>query len=306
MKQLVRFYFKVSPKEITQKVQRIFLMFIRRGLHSLPQGSYPRGLYEEGMRSIRSRIPPRPKAVILCYVDHYGNPMKNRQETTISLIRTRENKFYLQRIFDDGSVERWPCPGLEMMKGVTSFEHFSISDIDEYGGVTIPQGIAPSGMGGGDKPTYLDAVRILSECEPLRKFTRPERRAFHFRCMGPTSETPFKHKVHQAAQILAGSAFIMLLLNRIVSRGGKNMNPFAPSQELDVYTRRLKEFGDMHPEHGRVEHFPAVISPGQMEKAQRSVHEDWEEVTDTYTGRELLWKIQHAWTHDHWPKGMNE
>eukprot|EP00760_Papus_ankaliazontas_P018771 PhM_4_TR17636/c0_g1_i1/m.82352 len=256
-------------------------------------------------RGIRSRVPPRPQATVLCYLDHYGNAMRNRQETTISLIRTRNNKFFLQRIFDDGSTERWPCPGLEMMKGVTSYEHFSLSDIDDYGGVLIPHGVAPAAAW--DRPSFLDAVRIMAKCQPMRKFTRGERRAYHASLYGPDEEHFLKSRIHFIMNCAFICIVVMVIGSRIYFREPGERNLFGPGTARNHVSVRIEDFANRHPEHmNNVEHFPTLVSPKQILLAQQSMAKDFDEITDVYTGREFLWKAQHAWNYGHWPKGINE
>jgi hypothetical protein len=119
-----------------------------RGIHASSSYAQARGLAATALQSqyrgIRTQIPPRSAVTVITYLDRYGNPIKTKDETDLSLIRTRDNKFYLQRVLEDESIVRFAAPGLGMIKNSANFEYFSIAEIDIYGGVVVPADLMPT------------------------------------------------------------------------------------------------------------------------------------------------------------------
>ncbi|KAF8289012.1 hypothetical protein TcBrA4_0004660 [Trypanosoma cruzi] len=158
-------------------------------------------------RGIRTVIAPRPAVTTLVYIDKYGRPLRNSTETDLSLIRTRDNKFYLQRVLEGGEVIRWRAPGLDHLKNVTNFETYTLNEIDEYGGVVIPADLMPTASN--DPPSFHDAVYYINRVEAKKKFTRKDRRQWHRRLFAHWKESPEKFLNHSIGAY--GMPFLFVL-----------------------------------------------------------------------------------------------
>jgi len=258
-------------------------------------------------RSIRTLTPPRPLVTVISYLDHYGNPVKTKQETDLSLIRTRDNKFFLQRVFDDESVVRFACPGLAMIKNAANFEYFSMQDIDVYGGVLIPSDVFPSAAH--DRPCFHDAVYVIMRCQPTAKFTRKDRRAWHRRLHAHWEEDPEKYKfqfmstftLFAVACVYFGFKYI-----NAAQRGVPFLNEDAVPFQADSYWAKAARFAERHPEHLSAMATTLHFSPAQAEYIQARSEIRGSESIDPSMSMEFVWKVQHLKQYGHWPKGLAE
>jgi len=257
--------------------------------------------------SIRTQIPPRPAVTVITYLDRYGNPIKTKQETDLSLIRTRDNKFFLQRVMEDESIVRFAAPGLGMIKNAANFEYFSIQEIDVYGGIVVPNDLMP--VPAHERPYYHDVINVMMKLRPVKKFTRKDRRIHHRRMYMHWEASPEKHRFATGFNaFFALSVFSFIVIN--VVRLESPDDPLEPANagprrsENSVFTQ-ADNWARRHPEHNTI--FSATIdfTPGQLEYVQRRA-ESMDSDTDVTTGIEWVWKLRHARTYGHWPKGIRE
>ncbi|KAG5469747.1 hypothetical protein CUR178_01886 [Leishmania enriettii] len=259
---------------------------------------------------IRTVIPPRPAVTTLVYLDHFGRAVRTGVETDLSLIRTRDNKFYLQRVLPNGEVVRWSAPGLNYLKNVTNFETYALNDIDENGGVVIPSDVMPTAAH--DAPGLRDAVFYMTKLEATSKFTRKDRRRWHRRLFAHWKESPEKYISHTLGTY--GVAFLVMLW--VCVRGFHSIKNQKPFWDVNVYGLtdeerertnpwlRLKRFSERHPEHEGVDMTVTMISPGQsrLSSARSELRES--DFTDPHYHSEFWWKVRHCYYYGHWPKGL--
>lgn len=256
-------------------------------------------------RSIRTQIPPRPSVTVLAYLDHHGNVVRGKEETDLSLVRTRDNKFYLQRVYPNETVVRFLCPGLSVLKNATNFEYFSMFDIDNHGGIVIPSDVFPTAAH--DPPTFSDGVYCLTRCEQTTKFTRKDRRSWHRRLFSHWQESPEKYHMNFIVNTSCVVTLIVWLLARYiyVYKNGKTYFEDLPERD-NTYVAKSKRFSDRHPEHIGFDLNPLQLSPGQhsLSQARSDMRNDWQDTTSwTNDG---LWKIRHAFYYHHWPRSIND
>lgn len=261
-------------------------------------------------RGIRTVIPPRPAVTTLVYIDEAGRAARRGEQTDISLIRTRENKFYLQRVLPDGEVVRWEAPGLEYLKNVTNFETYSLNEIDEHGGIIIPADVAPSA--GPEPPLFIDAVHYIAGVSATKKFTRKDRRHWHRRLFAHWKESPDKYLNH----VMGSYGVVFLVVLWLVIRGFHSIKNNKPFLDANVYGitdedrnrndpfLRLKRFSDRHPEHESLDMTMTMLSPGQgwLSSARAELRES--DFTDPHFHSEFWWKVRHLRYYGHWPKGL--
>ncbi|KAG5494315.1 hypothetical protein GH5_02328 [Leishmania sp. Ghana 2012 LV757] len=261
---------------------------------------------------IRTVIPPRPAVTTLVYLDHSGRAVRTGVETDLSLIRTRDNKFYLQRVLPNGEVVRWLAPGLNYLKNVTNFETYALNDIDENGGVVIPSDVMPTAAH--DVPGLRDAVFYMTKLEATSKFTRKDRRRWHRRLFAHWKESPEKYLSHTLGTY--GVAFLVMLW--VCVRGFHSIKNQKPFWDVNVYGLtdeerertnpwlRLKRFSERHPEHEGVDMTVTMLSPGQsrLSSARSELRES--DFTDPHYHSEFWWKVRHCYYYGHWPKGLVE
>lgn len=259
-------------------------------------------------RFIRKIIPPRPAVTTLVYLSRSGKIVRHG-ESDLSLIRTRENKFYLQRVLENGETIRWLAPGLEHLKNVTNFETYSLSEIDENGGIIIPADVMPSAPH--EPPSFFDAVYFISRMVATKKFTRKDRRDWHRRLFSHWRESPEKFVTHSIGTY--GIVFLILLW--FVVRGFHSIKNNRPFWDVDVYKpekvdnqvdpwKRLKRFSEMHPEHEGLDMTVTLMSPGQSHLSSSRAELRESDFTDPHYHSELWWKIRHCRYYGHWPKGI--
>ena len=256
---------------------------------------------------IRTVLPPRPNHTVIAYLDHYGNPLKSRQETDLSLIRTRDNKFYLQRVFHDESVVRFPAPGLAMIKNAANFEYFTLTDIDLYGGILVPFDICPSLPQ--ERPTFHDAIYIIMRCHPTDKFTRKDRRAWHRRVHSHWSENPEMHHANYLAYyitIFITGVWVLLRYINSIWRGVPWLDEDQLIMRDDSFWSKAARFAERHPEHTIVLASTLNFSPGLNTYNQARAELRSSESMDPNMTWEWLWKLQHWKQYGHWPKGLLE
>jgi hypothetical protein len=280
-------------------------MMLRRRM-SLP-GSAIAAPTSEAVRRIRTQIPPRPAVTVVTYLDHYGNPIKTKEETELSLIRTRDNKFFLQRVFEDESIVRFPAPGLGMIKNSTNFEYFSLNEIDIYGGVVIPVDVTMIPQT--DRPMFFDAVHIMMRCEPTAKFTRKDRRAHNRKLYAHWEEDPEKYRfagTQNALLAMIFASFVGLTYHRWTSIE----DPLAPNdatttRERNSFFTNARNWASRHPEHNTTFSASVDFTPAQLSYVQART-DSMDSAHDVNVANEWVWKIRHARTYGHWPKGIRE
>lgn len=258
------------------------------------------------LRSIRTQIPPRPGVTVIAYLDHYGNPIKTKEETDLSLIRTRDNKFFLQRVFADESIVRFPAPGLGMIKSGANLEYFSLNEIDIYGGIIIPSDVAPTPHT--ERPGFHDAVQIMMQCSPTTKFTRKDRRAWHRRIYANWEEHPEKYQVaslHNGMLALVVAVFCLLKYNSWKRENDPLTGTGYRIEEDEGMWKRAKNFGKRHPEHSYNISASVDFSPAQLDYIYSRAEPTYSD-HDSSVGMEFFWKLRHAKSHGHWPKGLRE
>jgi hypothetical protein len=257
--------------------------------------------------SIRTQIPPRPAVTVITYLDRYGNPIKTKQETDLSLIRTRDNKFFLQRVMPDESIIRFPAPGLGMIKNAANFEYFSIQEIDVYGGVVVPNDLMP--VPAHERPYFHDAVHVMMQVKPVKKFTRKDRRIHHRKLFTHWEANPEKYRfafMFNAVFALTIGSYVLI---NVVSLDRAD-DPLEPANagpqrhENSIFTY-ADNWLNRHPEHNTLFSSTIDFTPGQLEYVQRR-SESMDSDTDVTTGIEWIWKLRHARTYGHWPKGIRE
>lgn len=263
-------------------------------------------------RTIRSVIPPRPLVTTIVYIDRLGRRARSGAETDMSLIRTRDNKFYLQRVLPDGEVVRWLAPGLDYIKNVTNFDTYSFNEINDHGGVIVPADVTPSSAT--EPMSYHDAVYLMSIIHPVRKFTRKDRRQWHRRLCAHWKESPDKYYNH----ILGTYGVAVCIVLWLVIRGFHSIKNNKPFLDANVYEsqeetglkrtpwHRLKSFSDMHPEHEGFDMSPTMMSPGQSRLSSSRAELRESDFTDPHYHSELWWKIRHLRYYGHWPKSIME
>lgn len=259
-------------------------------------------------RSIRSQIPPRPEVTVIAYLDNFGKGARHGIVSHMSLVRTRDNRFWLQRVLPGGETIRWRCIGLDVLKHATSFESYSLNDIDENGGVIIPNEIRPTCQG--DPLCFFDAVMEIQKLHAHAKFTRKDRRQWHRRSFCHWSESPEKY----GSQVLASYGLLGLFVLWLLVRGShayKNKKGF---WDNDVYSKdideenqaimRIREFDRNHPEHNSLERKLVLMSPGmdRLGSARAELRES--DFMDPHAHSELFWRLRHAYFYGHWPKGL--
>lgn len=267
----------------------------------------------QSRRAIRSVLPPRPLVTTLIYLDPYGRAVRSKtQETPLSLVRTRDNKFWLQRVLPDGEVVRWAAIGLDRLKHAVNFETYTLNEIDEYGGIIVPHHVMPSTIT--DAPPYHDAVHLMMQVSGTEKMTRKIRRQYHRKIFAHWKESPDKFfskwmDMYALPMVLA----IWVLVRCFYSV--KNQKSFF---DMDVYTsdkdkraapvsafQRLIEFSDNHPEQeGYDFRMLTMISPGmsRLSSARAELRES--DVTDPHFNSELFWRLRHMRYYGHWPKSI--
>lgn len=261
-------------------------------------------------RCIRTQIPPRPVHTVLCYLDRIGSPVKNRVETNLAIVKTRQNLFYLQRVMDDGSYIRWRVPGLDRMKHATSFEAFSMHDIDEDGGVEVNKELVP--WGGCAAPDYLDAIYQINRVEPIGKLTRKDRRFWHRRLFAQTEESTDKYVMYWASRAVLALAFGGWLLQRITSAYINDKNFF----DSDVYVKegeagklsafdKYISFKDLHPEHNYKDMSLQMMSPAQDTMMVSRSDLRGTDVLDAESSSPFMWQLRHLSAYGHWPKPID-
>ncbi len=261
-------------------------------------------------RCIRTQIPPRPEVMIMAYLDTTGTVARHRRVTNLALVRTRDNKFWLQRVMPGGEVVRWRCVGLDIMKHATSFEAYNIGDIDENGGIIIPCEVRPTCQA--DPLSYFDAVTTLLKLKSHAKFTRKDRRQWHRRSFAHWSETPEKYASHVLGTYgMLGVVLLWVLVRS--SHAYKNNKSF---WDNDVYTRggeqefdtirRIRQFAERHPEHNTSDRKLVPMSPGMdsLGAARAELRET--DFMDPHAQSEFWWKLRHMYYFRHWPKGLND
>lgn len=276
--------------------------------------SFTSSALHQSVRSIRNVIPPRPLVTTLLYLDSYGRPIRSKAtETPLSLVRTRDNKFWLQRVLENGEVVRWHAIGLSHLKHATSFETYSLNDIDEFGGVVIPADVQPTAPQ--DPPGFLDAVYYIMRVTPTGKFTRKDRRSWHRRLFSDWRESPEKYMTNIISFYGLPLVFVMWL----GMRGAASMRNNRSFWDKDVYTPygeestyidpfdRLREFSDRHPEHeGHDDIAVTLLSPGQARLSSARAELRESDHTDPHYHTEFFWKVRHCRYYGHWPKGIAE
>jgi hypothetical protein len=257
--------------------------------------------------SIRTQIPPRPAVTVITYLDRYGNPIKTKQETDLSLIRTRDNKFFLQRVMVDESIIRFAAPGLGMIKNAANFEYFSIQEIDVYGGVVVPNDLMP--VPAHERPYFHDAVHVMMQVKPVKKFTRKDRRIHHRKLFTHWEANPEKYRFAFMFNAVFTLTICSWVLINVVSLERPD-DPLEPNNagpqrhENSIFTY-ADNWMKRHPEHNTIFSSTIDFTPGQLEYVQRR-SESMDSDTDVTTGIEWIWKLRHARTYGHWPKGIRE
>ena len=261
------------------------------------------------VRLIRQQLPPRPAVTVLTYLDHYGNPIKNKDETDISFIRTREDKFFLQRVFPDQSVVRWSVPGLNMMKNAATLDQIAIPDIDTFGGVVVPIDVAPCQTN--CRPSLGDAIFLLMHCYPNHKFIRRDRRAHRRKVVSSWEEDPDKFTIAFTGRIFIMAVSVTVLVVLIADLQYRGYTPFGDPLREDSLREnscqgRMATFAERHPEHTRPEILPAAITRGMQQLTRARMELRDKEITDPTLMSEWYWKVKHMWNFGHWPKGLLE
>lgn len=265
-----------------------------------------------GVRFIRTVIAPRPMATTLMFIDEAGRCVRNGAESDMSFIRTRDNKFYLQRVMPNGEVVRWLAPGLEVLKTITNFETFSISSIDDYGGIIVPADVIPTSSF--EPMCFHDAAYHMRKIQPHKKITRKDRRFWHRRLFADWRESPDKY----ANEVIGRYGIVGLLCVWLVIRGFHSLKNNKPFWDMNVYGKtdaemdrtnqllRLKKFSDRHPEHALTDPIVAMLSPGQtrLSSARSELRET--DFTDPHFHSEFWWKVRHAYYYGHWPRGLGQ
>lgn len=230
-------------------------------------------------------------------------------ETDLSLIRTRDNNFYLQRVLENGETVRWLAPGLDHLKNATNLETYSLSEIDENGGIIIPADVMPTAPH--EPPSFFDAVHYMWRMKGTKKFTRKDRRDWHRRLFAHWRESPEKYISHSIGTY--GVCFLIVLW--ILVRGFHSIKNNRPFWDVNVYSSdkevidpwlRLKRFSEMHPEHEGLDMTVAVLSPGQSQMSSSRAELRESDFTDPHYHSELWWKIRHCRYYGHWPRGISE
>jgi hypothetical protein len=256
-------------------------------------------------RPIRTVLPPRPNHTVIAYLDHYGNPIKSRQETDLSLIRTRDNKFYIQRVFHDESVVRFPAPGLAMIKNASNFEYFSLTDLDLYGGVLVPMEICPSLPS--ERPSYHDAVYIIMRCHPTDKFTRKDRRAYHRRMHAYWAESPEQYHTNYVMMygcLLVLGVYLSLRWLNNVYRGVPWYDEDHLFNRDDNVWSKAYRFARNHPEHMNILPTTLNFSPALESYSQTRAEIRQAESIDPSMQWEWVFKVQHLKQYGHWPASL--
>ncbi|EPY26451.1 hypothetical protein AGDE_11311 [Angomonas deanei] len=263
-------------------------------------------------RGIRTVIPPRPVTTVIAYVSRGGYAIRDREESDVSLIRTRDNKFYLQRVLETGEVIRWRAPGLDYLKNVTNMDTYDLSEINDNGGVIIPADVMSTTPN--DPPNVLDALDYIRKVKPTAKLTRKDRRHWHRQLYSHWSESPEKYFSHTVGTY--GAAFLFVLW--VVVRGFYAIKNDKPFWDVNVYGKtdeervktdpwmRLKRFSDNHPEHESFDFRPIMMSPGQAQLSSARAELRESDFTDPHFNSEFWWKVRHMRYYGHWPKGLAE
>eukprot|EP00331_Platyophrya_macrostoma_P013496 CAMPEP_0176409544 /NCGR_PEP_ID=MMETSP0127-20121128/2557_1 /TAXON_ID=938130 /ORGANISM="Platyophrya macrostoma, Strain WH" /LENGTH=282 /DNA_ID=CAMNT_0017788935 /DNA_START=162 /DNA_END=1010 /DNA_ORIENTATION=- len=265
-----------------------------------------------GRRHIRSVIPPRPAVTTLIYLDQFGRPVRSKsQETPLSLVRTRDNKFWLQRVLENGEVIRWRALGLDHLKHATNFENYTLNDIDEYGGVIVPHDVMPTCAH--DGPMFADVVYYMNHISPSEKITRKVRRQWHRRLYAHWLESPEKYFTKSIEYYVFPALLVMWVCIRLFHsvRNGKpfwDHDVYHSDRELatrvDPYVR-LKQFSDQHPEHSGFDaNSNIMISPAQSRLSSARAELRESDFTDPHYHSEFWWKVRHLRYYGHWPKSL--
>lgn len=261
-------------------------------------------------RGVRQQIPPRPNVFALCYFDHRGLIVEDNRETDIAIIRTRDLKFYLQRIMPNGEVIRWPAPGCDPMRNATSFEQFSLTDIDTYGGVIIPQDVAPTNPY--EPPSIIDAVMLMANLEVTKKVTRQVRRGWHRRVYADKYEDPLKYQMNMVGNSLLVLGFALFIGTRWLycRRHGIGFFDLVSGATVERKTEsiwdRANRYGEEHIEQVRPETIVSQLSPGQKDYSRMRAEMRESDFTDPHFKSEMYWKLRHLVYYGHWPKGLAE
>lgn len=259
------------------------------------------------VRGIRTQIPPRPAVTVVTYLDFYGNPIRTKEETCLSLIRTRDNKFFLQRVMPDESIVRFAAPGLGMVKNAANFEYFSISEIDVYGGIVIPGDIMP--IAAVERPPFHSAVHVMMSIKPVKKFTRKDRRAHHRKIYSHWEADPDKHRFSTVSNAVLAIIVIAVVCSKYyeLTKVPDPLTPASagPKREENSLFAYIENWPKRHPEHNNITSLSVDFTPGQVAYIQ-SRAESMDGDTDVTSGVEWVWKLRHAKTYGHWPKGIRE
>ena len=263
------------------------------------------------VRTIRTQIPPRPLVTVVTYLDRGGNPIRNRVETELALVKTRDNKFYLQRIMPDGSYIRWRVPGLDKMKNASSFETFSMHDIDEGGGVQIPHEVMPWSRN--TPPEYADGILIINRVKSLGKVTRKDRRYYCRELYAALTEHHDKLSIYWKGRALMFGALFVWAAQRAFAaytngRSFFDSNVYSPRGRIDESQERFYKFirfGDEHPEHNTSDHKEYMASPGQVNLGLSRIDLHGQDVHTPDIDSIFAWQVQHMWHYGHWPKRVD-
>ncbi len=262
-------------------------------------------------RSIRSVVPPRPLVTTIMYLDGYGRAIRSKtQESPLSFARTRDNKFWLQRVLPDGEVVRWRALGLDRLKHAVNFETYNLNELDEYGGVVVPMEVFPTVAN--DPPPFQDVVHMMMKLHASQKITRKVRRSWHRRLAVHWKDDAQKYYMKISETVFFPILVIIWFFNRL-AHSIMNKKPF---WDHDVYhadgadnridpIARLKKFSDTHPEQdGYDDRMITMLSPMQSRLSSARAELRESDVTDPHFHSELWWKLRHMRFYGHWPKSL--
>lgn len=257
-------------------------------------------------RFIRTQIPPRPVLQVMTYLTKSGRAAGTNIETDVAIVRTRENKFYLQRVLPEGEVVRFRIPGLDHMSQATHFETFSIPIIDVSGGVHIPNTLH---IEADQEPhRWNDAVLYINMVKAVGKWTRKDKRSQHRELFAHWKESPAKFQDTIPANVglvllLAGWGIFRWLYSHSQHRSFFDSDLF---YNEDGMVQQSARFAELHPEHTHNDTSNIQLSPGQVGLGHMAFDLNGPESSDMATSNELLWKITHCIYYGHWPKGVRE
>jgi hypothetical protein len=265
-------------------------------------------------RAIRTQVPPRPVATVICHLDQYGNVCRNGDETDVALIRTRQNEFFLQRVFPDESVVRFPVPGLAIIKNQANMEYFNLGDINLYGGVLLPDEVRSHrfNVQSDASDQFHDALRTMQTVRTTEKLTRKDRRANFRDEVAHWRESPnqFMHKV-VLPLLLACVAIPWLCFRYLSSSVGPDGAPLywndrVQNAAIDTLLRGVPETGPVR----TPEDYPVDMTPGMADFLdKRQTAELLDEETTAVTEDPLVtmyWQAEHLQAHGHWPRPLSD